>query len=111
MGLLPDRIMLRWTCEALDEEAHRTRGGVADGLRTVVDRRPVGEDCTPLARLATPQGWTRSSLARQPRVLRGHPLGAAHRRPLESAAHGVPQPRDVLAPPAPLGGRRDLAQA
>src|SRR3989338_4222316 len=111
MNLLPDRVMLRWVREAPDEEAHPTTGGVADGLRTVGDRRPVGEDCTTSPRVATPQRWTRAAPAGRPRLLRGDPLGAAHRRPLEGAAPGVPEPGDLLAPPAPLGGRRDLAEA
>src|SRR3990167_4068796 len=111
MSLPPDRIMLRWIREALDKEAHRPRGGGRDGLRTVVDRRPVGEDCTTAPSVATPQGWARSSLARQSRLLRGDPVGAAHRRPLEGAARGVPESRDVRAPIAPLGGRRHVAEA
>src|SRR3989338_4187209 len=111
MPLSPDTVMLSWTWEAPDEEAHRPTGGGRDGLWTLVDRRPMGEDCSPSARTAAPQGWAGAALDQRPCLLRGHPLGAAHRRPLEGAAHGVPEPRDLLASTPALGGRRDVAEA
>src|SRR3990167_4483830 len=105
MNLLPDRVMLRWVREAPDEEAHPTTGGVADGLRTVGDRRPVGEDCTTSPRVATPQGWTRSSLAGRPCPLRGGPLGAAHPRRWEDDGTWLKLWRAFLAE---LDGRHRL---
>ena len=111
MDLLSNRIMLSWVREAPDEEAHPTTGGVADGLRTVVDRRPMGEDCAPPPRVASSQRWTRAPLARRSCLLRGHPLGAADGRPLEGAAERVPEPGHLLASAPALGRERDLAEA
>jgi transposase len=63
-----------------------------------------------VSRTEAPQGRPREALGIQPRVLRRHFVGSAHRGAMAGPARGVSRWLDVLAAVAQLGGARHMAE-
>jgi hypothetical protein len=89
-------------------EVSSARGRADGAIRSVANRRPVGQDPA-LAPETTqaPARWAASG--RRPQSAGRHFVDSAQRGSLAGYARGVSVPVDLLATVAGLGGARDLA--
>lgn len=76
----------------------------------VTERRTMGDSGAFVSPAQTPQRRPGAALGRQSRVLGRHSLGVAHWGTVARYARRIPRRLDVLAPVAPLGGTRHMAE-
>jgi len=89
-------------------EVKSARGRADGAIRSVADRRPVGQN--PALAPETPATASRGSASgRRPQSAGRHFVDSAQRSTLAGYARGVSVTVDLLATTAGLGGARDLA--